>query len=224
MLVGAFRRSLGFHAMIKGLERKYMSFTRWRTPNAIVTMWTIEPVVSSTVIRGNSINVRHANETYASDLERIEPMSMTTHPTIVKAGNEIRGGWAGWIVWRAAAEMGNSDGINSVCLTCTMSSTLFGFGIQTTGARLANMAMTPETIMIVFNCSNSTVGSMGCRDVSYLARIHEVVHQQEQLAPSVRKRVDPVLRVADRYQETVRGGEDDCEEDDVPELGGFGRL
>lgn len=90
-LVGAFRRSAGFSPIVEGLERKFMPLTRWQTPNAIAIMWTVEPVVSSIVIGGNSIDVRVANDDYSGELDWIEPMSMTTHLTVVKAGNEIRG-------------------------------------------------------------------------------------------------------------------------------------
>lgn len=118
-------------------------------------MWTVEPVVSSTVIRGNSINVRAASEMYSSEVVRIEPMSMTTHSIVVKPGNEIRGRWAGWIVWRAAVGMGNESGVDSVCSTCNMSSTLFGFTFQ-----MAHLVMTPERITMVANFSESIAGSM----------------------------------------------------------------
>lgn len=35
-------------------------------------MWTVEPVVSSTVIRCHSINVRAASEMYSPEVVRIE--------------------------------------------------------------------------------------------------------------------------------------------------------
>lgn len=160
-LVGAFRRSMDFNPMIDGFERKFMPLTRWQVPDAVVTMWTLEPVVSSTVIRGNSVNVRSANDTFSSELEWTEPMSMTTHSTVVKPDNEIRGRWAGWIVWRAAVEAGEGVGIDSVCSTCNLSSTLFGFSLHTTGAKLIHMVMTPESIVMLSTMSSAITRQTG---------------------------------------------------------------
>lgn len=161
MLVGLFRMSLGFSNLVEGHERKFMPITRWETRNAVITVWTIEPVVSSTVIRGNSINVRLANDIFSEDIEWIEPMSMTTHSTTVRPGNEIRGRWAGWIVWKAATELYNMETTDSVCSTCNLSSTLFGFSTQTTTADLVHLAMTPETIAMIATHSEMIAASMG---------------------------------------------------------------
>lgn len=67
-----------------------MPLTRWETTDVVGTLWTIEPVVSSTVVRDNSIDVRSALTNYSSDLEWIEPMSMTVHSTLFASASRPR--------------------------------------------------------------------------------------------------------------------------------------
>jgi hypothetical protein len=53
----SFRRAFGFRTPPQGTTRSFLVLSRWKTPRCAVTMWTIEPVVSTTVMRGNSIDV-----------------------------------------------------------------------------------------------------------------------------------------------------------------------
>lgn len=62
-IVGSFRRAFDFHPMVSGYERKFMTLCKWECEDDVVApLWTIEPVVSSVVIKGNRIDVRSANE------------------------------------------------------------------------------------------------------------------------------------------------------------------
>ncbi|OAP53857.1 hypothetical protein AYL99_11879 [Fonsecaea erecta] len=144
--VGAFRRVMDFNPVVEGHERKFMSLVRWGCPDIVATLWTIEPVVSSTIIRGNSIDVSFAHDTYSAELECIEPMSMTTHTTSVKPGNEIWGRWAGWLVWRASRDQGWLD---AVCSSCNASSSLFAVSLHRPNANVIHLVMDPETINIL---------------------------------------------------------------------------
>lgn len=142
MLIGSLRRAMKFNPEINGLVRKFMSITKWKTTNTIMTMWTVEPVVSSTVIRGNSINIRSAYKDFYKELDWIKPMSMTTHLTLVEVDNEIRGRWAGRLV-------------------CNMSSTLFCFTIYTTNTNMIHLVAMPEKVLMIASWSESVAGSLG---------------------------------------------------------------
>ncbi|KND87293.1 hypothetical protein TOPH_08045 [Tolypocladium ophioglossoides CBS 100239] len=57
--------------------------------------------------------------------------------------------------------MSNETGIDSVCSTCNLSSTLFGFSLRTGDTKLIHLAMTPENITMIANYSEAMVGSLG---------------------------------------------------------------
>jgi len=158
MILGKFRSSFGFHPHVDGDERKFMPLLRWHCPDVVATLWTIEPVISTLIMRGNSIDVSAALETYHSDLVCIEPMSMTTHSTMAKSGNELWGRWAGWILWRAGVDQGWSD---SSCLSCNMSSNLFAMSIETKNGNLIHFAMTPETIGLIGTYARNMSSTLG---------------------------------------------------------------
>ncbi|KXT06040.1 hypothetical protein AC578_1284 [Pseudocercospora eumusae] len=147
LIVGKFRTALGFDPRVDGDERKFMPLVRWHSPSVIGTLWTIEPVVASYIMRGNSTNVEHALQRYQEELVCIEPMSMTTQLTKSMPGNELRGRWAGWILWRDAIDNGGYT--DAACMSCNVSSTLFGFSTQTEKGKLIHFVMTPGTVTFI---------------------------------------------------------------------------
>ncbi|KAK6436898.1 hypothetical protein LTR95_006902 [Oleoguttula sp. CCFEE 5521] len=101
-VIGRFRNALGYDAHVDGHERKFLPLIRWECSDVVGTMWTIEPVAASFIMRGNSTDCESALKCYEGELEVIDAMSMTTTATSAKPGNELMGRWAGWILWRAA--------------------------------------------------------------------------------------------------------------------------
>jgi hypothetical protein len=89
------------------------------TPEAVLTMWTIEPVIATTLIKGNSTNVAAAKEKYSHEIEVIEPMASTSHTTSVLAGNEMKGRWASWLDWKASLDETGGH-TSAVCVNCNM--------------------------------------------------------------------------------------------------------
>lgn len=45
----------------------------------MVTLWTTEPVVSSTLIHGNSLDISSARDNFVEELVVLDPLTMTTH-------------------------------------------------------------------------------------------------------------------------------------------------
>lgn len=157
-VVGSFRKAAGYDPKVTGLTRKFMPLNRWMGKNSVMTMWTIEPVVASTLVRGNSTNVGVVKEAYENELVMLEPMSSTTHRTAVLAGNEIRGRWAGWLVWRSTLDAGPTD---AVCVMCNLSSTTIMFSFQSTGTKLVHMVMTPESVNMLATHARSMAAGLG---------------------------------------------------------------
>ncbi|KAK5162695.1 uncharacterized protein LTR77_011248 [Saxophila tyrrhenica] len=159
LVVGKFRTGLGHDAHVDGHERKFMPLIRWECPDVVGTLWTIEPVASSFIMRGNSTDCETALRTYEGELEVIDAMSMTTTATSARMGNELRGRWAGWILSRAAADDGGYT--DSVCVSCNMSSSLFAFSTQIKGGNLIHFAMTAETVTLVATYAKTMQSSLG---------------------------------------------------------------
>ena len=157
-IIGSFRKAMQFDPTVKDGERAFMPLTRWTTANMSVTLWTIEPVLSTLLIRGNTIDVNAAYDNYINDLHVIESMSMTTSMTRAKPDNEIRGRWAGWITWRACEDQGVDD---PVCLNCNLSSILFGVTLHGLNFNMVHLAMTPETINIIAPYAKNMAVSLG---------------------------------------------------------------
>lgn len=156
-IIGSFKSGFGCPGSVEGNVRKIMSIGRWVSPNACVTLWMIEPVLSSTIIRGNAINVTSAKENFERYIEVIEPVSMTTSNTTV-VGNEIKGRWAGWLV---AQELARVNGGNPMCMTCNMSGTSLMFAVHYRGMRVIHMIMTPESIHVLNSYSRTVCANMG---------------------------------------------------------------
>ncbi len=97
-VVDSFRRGVGHTDGTEGLTRKFMPVFGWGSDRGVMTVWTIKPVVATVNIRGNSTDVSTLRETYEKEILVAEPMSSRTSATLVVAGNEIRGRWAGWLV------------------------------------------------------------------------------------------------------------------------------
>jgi hypothetical protein len=57
MLITSFRAGLDCEGEAEGTLRKILSIGRWRSTNSCVTAWMVEPVVSTTLIKGNSLSI-----------------------------------------------------------------------------------------------------------------------------------------------------------------------
>ena len=157
-LIGSFKAGAGCNRNVEGLTRMFLPLMRWASSEAVMTMWTVEPVVATMIVRGNSTNVAKAKANYEGELVVIDPMSMTTHATTVTPGNEIRGRWAGWLVWRSRLDGGPAD---SVCLSCNLCSTTIMFAIQSVGASLVHLVMTPDSVSMVATYARVMAAQLG---------------------------------------------------------------
>lgn len=148
-IIGKFRSGFGYNPHVQGLDRKFMVLSRWDSDNMSATMWTIEPVLASMIVRGNSIDCRHAYDTYYGELydHLIDPMSSNQDKTTPKIDNEMRGRWAGWLLWRASLDDGGF--IDSSCTNCNLSSTRIMFSIQIKNASLLHFTIAPKTIDLI---------------------------------------------------------------------------
>ncbi len=159
LVIGKFRTALGHGDRVDGHERKFMPLIRWECPDVVGTLWTIEPVAASFIMRGNSTDCETALRTYERELEVIDAMSMTTTSTSARMGNELRGRWAGWVLWRTAVDNGGYT--DSVCVSCNMSSSLFAFSTQIKGGNLIHFVMTAATVTLVATYAKSMQSSLG---------------------------------------------------------------
>lgn len=116
-----------------------------------VTMWTIEPVVATTCIRGNSINVADAKKRFMEKIHVENALTMGTHEPSV-ANNEIKGRWAGWLTWMQYEAVG---GGNPSCVSCNLCGPAIMFAIHRTGSTVFHMAMTPKSIDTLANYAPS---------------------------------------------------------------------
>ncbi|RYP33002.1 hypothetical protein DL768_011113 [Monosporascus sp. mg162] len=98
-IISSFRSGLGCSPDVEGTLRKLLALSRWSTLDTSMTLWTTEPVASSVIISGNSIDVATAKENFCRDPDVIDPLTMTTHTPSIR-GNQIMGRRAGWLVWR----------------------------------------------------------------------------------------------------------------------------
>ena len=140
--VGTFGKSMGHDPYIERYEREFIPLIRWDVKDAMATLWTIEPVFSSVVVRNNEKDVRFTLTTYFKYLEWIEPMSMTMYATTVKPGNEISGPWVGRVAWMAGKDVGWTDSAHSMWNT---SLTLFANSIHDKDSDSVSFAMIPES-------------------------------------------------------------------------------
>lgn len=159
-IVGSFRSGLGYDRVVDGNIRKFLPTQRWITPKAVMTMWTIEPAIATMIIRGNSTNVAVAKERHSSEIEVIEPMGATTHMTTVMADNELKGRWAGWLVWILSLDdpRGLSD---AVCMNCNLCATTIMFSIQSMGTKMIHLIITPESIRMLASYARNLGPDLG---------------------------------------------------------------
>ena len=146
-IIGRFRKGFGFDENVTDTVRKFMPLSMWYTNTMKATMWTIEPVLSSLVMKGNSTSCEVAKQAYLSDLVIDEPMSLRTDRVAVMDDNEMKGRWAGWLLWRASEI--NDWHTDSVCTNCNLSSSMIGFTIQIKGMNMLHLATTPGTIDVI---------------------------------------------------------------------------
>jgi len=156
-IIGSFRRSVGLDPEVKDTLRRIVTLGKWSNHNMTVTMWTIEPVVATTCIRGNSINVADAKKRFMEKIHVENALTMGTHEPSV-ANNEIKGRWAGWLTWMQYEAVG---GGNPSCVSCNLCGPAIMFAIHRTGSTVFHMAMTPKSINTLANYSPSLYTMMG---------------------------------------------------------------
>lgn len=156
MTVGAFRAGFGHAGEAEDVLRKILVLGRWRNSNSTVTFWMLEPVLSSSLIRGNSFNVAAAKENFDRFLDVIDPLSMSSENTTV-VNNEIKGRWAAWLVSQQLELM--EEG-NPVCINVNMSGSNPMFAINYEGMNTIHMIMTPESIQMISSYSKNVCAKM----------------------------------------------------------------
>lgn len=144
-IVSSFRVGMGCSPAVEGTLRKLITVCKWQSKNAVVTMWTLEPVVSSVIISGNSLDVSAAKERFMGHVDVLDPLTMTTHAPSVTS-NQIMGRWAGWLVWMQMMSTGQG---NPACLSCNLSGSSIFFGVHSRGSRISHMMLTPESVTLI---------------------------------------------------------------------------
>ena len=155
-VVGSFRRGLGFDPVVTGSLRKILSVARWSASESCVTMWLIEPVVSSVLVRGNSVDLESARSNGWQYIDVIEPLTMSTRNTAIM-NNEMRGRWAGWMIWNEVVTKGRG---NPSCVHCNLSGTSLMFMIRNKVGNVKNMMLTPESVVVMSAYSKNVCASM----------------------------------------------------------------
>jgi hypothetical protein len=156
-LVESYRLGVGCPGVAEGQVRKLMIIGRWKSASARVHMWMLEPVVSSTLIYGNSLSVASAKENFYDDLDVVDPISLTTR-NIMITENRMQGRWAGWL---ASKELERTSVGNPTCVSCNLSGTLIMFAISYLNMRTVNMIPTPESVHVLGAYSKSVCARMG---------------------------------------------------------------
>lgn len=156
MTVNAFRAGFGVEGECAGLIRKILVLDTWRSSSATVTLWTLEPVLSSALIRGNSLNAAAAKENFDEFLVPIEPLSMSSDNTTV-INNEIKGRWAGWLV---SQQLESTNEGNPVCMNVNLSGSSLFFAVHYEKMNVIHMIMTPESINVLASYSGSVCAKM----------------------------------------------------------------
>ncbi len=155
-LVGSVRKGFGFDTKVEGPIRKVLSVGHWMSSDSSVTMWLLEPVVSTVIIKGNTLDVSDAKTNFFDYINVVEPMTMSTSNTVV-VNNEIKGRWAGWLTWKQLQLVKSG---NPSCVHCNMSGTSIMFMVRHRNAKPVNLMMTPESIHVLSAYSKSVCRSM----------------------------------------------------------------
>lgn len=151
------RTSLGHDPAVDDVLRRILSLGTWSNHNCSVTMWTIEPVIASVCIRGNSLNVQNAKDNHEKYIEVLEPLTTTTHSTTCVNG-ELRGRWAGWLVSKEVERTGMG---NPACMSCNLCGPSLMFAIHYRGSSLIQMKLTSESIHMLANYSRAMNAKTG---------------------------------------------------------------
>jgi hypothetical protein len=146
-IINSFRSSLGFPQGAEDVLRRILILGKWRNSTTCVTMWTIEPVIASMCVDGNTIDVTAAKERFSGEIEVIEPLTTTTPMTTV-VNNQIRGRMAGWITWK---EVVRTRGGTPSCVSCNMCGPSIMFAVHRRGSKMIQMKMTPESVISLSN-------------------------------------------------------------------------
>lgn len=157
-IITSIRVSLGHSPDVSDNVRRILTLGTWSNPSCSVTMWTIEPVIASVCIRGNSLSVHDAKENFSKFIGVIEPLTMTTHTNTI-VDNELRGRWAGWLVSKQYERTGSG---NPACMSCNLCGPSVMFAVHRKGSNVIQMKLTPESIRMLANYSramNMTTGA-----------------------------------------------------------------
>lgn len=150
-IVSSIRLSLGHSSEVSDTVRRILTLGTWSNTSCSVTMWTIEPVIASLCIRGNSLSVHDAKENFSKFISVVEPLTMTTHMNTI-VNNELRGRWAGWLVSKQYEKTGLG---NPACMSCNLCGPSVMFAIHRKGSNVIQMKLTPESIRMLANYSRN---------------------------------------------------------------------
>ena len=146
-IMGLFRSCVGLDPGVGDTLRKIVTLGRWSNQSHALTMWTIEPVIASTCIRGNELDLTDAEANFDKFIAVIEPLTTTTHTTTLRS-NELRGRWAGWM---ASKQYELRRQGNPVCMSCNMCGPSIMFAVHKRGSRVIHMMLTPESVRMLSN-------------------------------------------------------------------------
>ncbi|KAK2051678.1 hypothetical protein LY76DRAFT_381221 [Colletotrichum caudatum] len=142
---------------VEGTLRKLLVLSKWTTLDVSVTMWTIEPVVLTMIISGNTLDVSAAKENFSKYLDVIDPMTVTLHTTAVMS-NQIMGRWAGWLVWN---QLKSTNHGNPAFVNCNLSGSSIFFAVHSKVLRIVHMVFIPESVRLILAYSRTVCVRMG---------------------------------------------------------------
>ena len=201
--LSSFRRAIGLTTPPEGTTRKFLTVTSWSSPSVTTTLWTVEPVISTTLIKGNSINVREAMESYdPSDLV-IDPIGSSVSTPAVVADNSLMGRWASWVVWRASIDKSWSD---AVCLNTNMSSFALFFTMHIKDGKMIDLVMTPESVSMLGGYATNMIPILDVSAVVSSSKSTKLLIQ-----PAVHDRTASVVKVFGNGSLQFCGSPDDIE-------------
>ncbi|KIW25626.1 uncharacterized protein PV07_08792 [Cladophialophora immunda] len=64
-IIGSLHQALDYNPLVTDTVRRILVLGKWMTPNCNVTMWTIEPVIATMIVHGNTVNATIARENVA---------------------------------------------------------------------------------------------------------------------------------------------------------------
>ncbi|KAI6986060.1 hypothetical protein KC359_g8915 [Hortaea werneckii] len=156
-IISSFRRSMGLSPEVPDVLRRIVTLGKWSNSNMTVTMWTIEPVIASTHIYGNTLDLSDAESKFSKYIDVIEPLTMTSH-NISLSENQMKGRWAGWLASKQYEDLKTG---NPSCVSCNLCGPSFMFAIHRKDSKVIHLMMTPESMYTLANYSGHIYTMLG---------------------------------------------------------------